>query len=401
MLNILFVSAIPVQYNMSSNLRNRALMYGLWKLGNKVDVCSFKPNKDYFRYDESLKFDFINNFYYVANDISGKSNDNRKKSAQKRDKLTIRKVIASVYNKFSVWDIRYFPVKNSNIPVIDNSYDLIISSSDPKSSHILAQMIKKKNKGKTGAWIQYWGDPFTFDVSNRSLVPKRIIEKTEAKLIDRADEVVYVSPFTKSMEEKIHSEYCKKMHFIDRPVMNNVEIDYTNKVSENNSSSLNIGYFGQLYKGRNISPLYKAIVNSNHKLHIFCTDIYDPEGILVETDNVFINGRLDVTSCYKREEQMDVLVCLCNETGTQIPGKFYDYATTNKHVLAIIDGETVELRQAIKDYLSSFNRFIICENNENSILYALDHLFEYNHLRKPCDSFSPEIVAQKFVDLMA
>lgn len=65
----------------------------------------------------------------------------------------------------------------------------------------------------------------------------------------------------------------------------------------------------------------------------------------------------------KYEEDADLLIVLLNKKGTQIPGKIYHYAGTNKPILIILDGDR---KEEIKEYLSLFNRFYFCENNERT-----------------------------------
>ena len=52
----------------------------------------------------------------------------------------------------------------------DDSYDLVISSSDPKSSHLFVYELYQRKRLKKTPWVQIWGDPFAADITNTSLI---------------------------------------------------------------------------------------------------------------------------------------------------------------------------------------------------------------------------------------
>ena len=68
------------------------------------------------------------------------------------------------------------------------------------------------------------------------------------------------------------------------------------------------------------------------------------------------------------EEELDVHVCLLNRNGFQIPGKIFYHTDTDQFILIVLDGL---FAAEIKAYLERFDRFIFCENNEESIRSAI------------------------------
>ena len=388
-LKILFVISSYVQSGTSANIRNNALIEGLCDNGHIVDVLSREPDIESGRCDDSMILPPVRKFIYIIKKVH-EVNQNQKgiSNEKKKGKSIFFQFALKIYNSVSVWDTWYFKVKRIQKIDLNDNYDLMISSSDPKSSHYLAKKIYKQNKSKIGRWIQYWGDPFALDI-NQSAGSGTRIKLVEKSLIKSADKVVYVSPFTLEKQMQLYKEYSNKMIFLPIPVRYK-EIAY-NETTIN--SSLKLGYFGAYKKrDRDILPLYKAINNSNYTL-----EIIGPSDVLLEsTEHVIVHEqvRVPVSEVEKKEQEMDVLVCICNRSGTQIPGKAYHYAMTNKIVLLILDGENAS---RIKEYFSNYNRYVFCDNNEKSILEALNNLGNDSSLKTPCLSFSPKSIAKDFI----
>ena len=88
---------------------------------------------------------------------------------------------------------------------------------------------------------------------------------------------------------------------------------------------------------------------------------------LKSTTNIQVHGAVSYKEAINMEEKCDILVCICNSKGTQIPGKIYYCAGYNKPIIIVLDGE---YKKELKEYFETFNRYILCENNEDSILKA-------------------------------
>ena len=137
---------------------------------------------------------------------------------------------------------------------IKEKFDIIISSSDPKSSHLIAESLIYNNPGIAKKWIQYWGDPFASDINKKSYLPDFLIKKEEERIISKSDMVIYVSPFTLEKQKELYPKYASKMVFFPIPYLKKIEYPKTNNVN------LVLGYYGDYRKkDRNILPLYEAI----------------------------------------------------------------------------------------------------------------------------------------------
>ena len=379
---------MPLNYNYSANIRNLAMIEGLSRNGNIVDILTYRPNEKSGWFDESMQLDGVRKVIYVGNDIASdavRNKDNFNRTCVSK----IKSCIANLIKRYYPWDVRQFQVTKTKRIELEEHYDYLISSSDPKSSHNLAKKVIKDNKKNIGLWIQYWGDPFAGDINKSSKLPSGIIKSLENNLLKKADKVVYVSPFTLESQKRNFSKCASKMVFLPIPVKKDDEEDIIQRTGIN---ELKIGYYGAYYsKDRDIMPLVNAVNQTAHRLEICGSS----DLTIRDSDNVQVYGKVSYDEVKSRENERDVLVCICNKHGTQIPGKAYHYAVTNKYILLIIDGE---YKEEIKEYFMSYNRYIICDNKEESIKKALLELGDAPDLCKPCETFSVEVIAQKLID---
>ena len=97
-------------------------------------------------------------------------------------------------------------------------------------------------------------------------------------------------------------------------------IPYSKKLiySRNKNKKTTIGYFGDFYtRNRNIKNLYNAIESQKDKKLTICGNS-DLE--LDSKKNIQIYDRQSIKKIREFEENIDILVCVCNIKGTQIPG---------------------------------------------------------------------------------
>ncbi|WP_230137694.1 hypothetical protein, partial [Peribacillus frigoritolerans] len=175
-MKILFITSSPLEYSSSANLRNIALIKGFSELGHEVSTLTAKPEESSSYYDSSLINFNLDKRYFINisqahSHFTSKTED--LSSLKNKFKREVKKNFYQLYTSFSIYDPRKNLVSNVNKVKIKDTFDLIISSSDPKSSHLLAEKLIELKPGITKKWIQYWGDPFTNDINKKSLIPKR------------------------------------------------------------------------------------------------------------------------------------------------------------------------------------------------------------------------------------
>ena len=111
-----------------------------------------------------------------------------------------------------------------------------------------------------------------------------------------------------------------------------------------------------------------------------------------------MHGQVTRNEADQAESNADVLVCICNLRGTQIPGKIYYLTNYLKPIIVIVDGE---YKEELKDYFESMNRFIVCENNENAIEDAIRNaktiLNEKTAYKNSESEFSPLHMAENII----
>lgn len=390
-MKILYITAYPLEYNTSANMRNRAIIRGLIKNGHVIDTLSASVDSEMMGYDSSVNVEYVNKRYWLKMSETYSKlviKKEEKLNTDKKIKLKIKTVLYKLYTKISLYDTKKSLVKKVKGIEFEEKYDIIISSSDPKSAHLIAEEVIKVNSGITRKWIQYWGDPFAMDINKNSIVPRIIINKEEKRILSLANKVIYVSPFTYKEQCKLYKKLSNKMCFL--PIAYEEKCNLVKAKKKNHLITL--GYFGNYYtKDRDIKPLIKTAEEEDIKL-ILCgnTDIEIPK-----TNNITSYTRMPNEKVKELQEEVDILVCVCNRKGTQIPGKIYHYSATNKPILILIDGDN---KLELKEYFNSFNRFIVCENTKEDILKTIRNLDISKLVYTDFEAFNPGVIARKFLE---
>lgn len=382
-MKILIISLTPIEALTSAMFRTLALARGLAEAGNQVDFLSVPFNT---LLSESKKNDFVDRINIVRTQPNAtyqrviEGGTNKENSV----KAVIKKVLRKVWHSCCVYDYTYTIAKNVKIGRLpDRHYDVLVSSSDPKSSHIAVRTLKKQ--GLTyGRWIQYWGDPLAVDITQKSIYPRFILKRIERKLIHGADKIVYVSPFTLKVQQELYPAYKERMEFL--PIAYMKEEIFPNSTND----KFVIGYYGNYTtQVRNLLPFYEACKEVGEKISV---SIYgDSDLDLVSTDNIHIFPR-GIIEEHKRIA--DLLVCVMNSQGTQIPGKLYHLAGTNKKVLVVLDGE---YEQEMSQFLETFHRFYLCKNDKESIRQKILEIMKDGKTFMPVEELKYDCIARKFV----
>lgn len=373
-MQILFIIGSCLYQNTSANLCHKAYIDGFVKLGHNVDLLTFSE-KDVI-IDKSIKLPKVRNHYkydgvslYEKLAVKNTSSHNNKESSTYSDETPdrisfkhniiskIKKVARSSYGIYNPTIVWYRRAKRFNTNI---EYDLVISLSYPQVSHLLANYLKKKNRVKAKRWIQLWEDPWSIDLNNSDSYKKSL--KAEKKLLDSAQEIIYVSPITLNRQKGLFPNSSDKMKWCPLPNY------YVRKGSYRSIEGFHYGYFGDYSPSiRNLIPFYNVAVKKN----LYFDICGSPYGILKSQANVTVNPRIPLDKLQDHENNANVLVCLFNKYGGQIPGKVYQYAATDKIIIAILDG-TDEEKRVLRDFFEPLNRFIFCENNELSISKAIE-----------------------------
>lgn len=393
-MKILYITLLAFESNNPANMANMALINGLTAIGCHVDTLSIEVDKNTAIFDSTIDLYAIENDYRLPLSktfkyLSTKRKDNNN-SLYIKIKNKVKRFVKKIYMRLEPYDALKSAIdKLSELDLPGNQYDVIISASDPLSSHLLAEKYIQKFGKNTTKWVQYWQDPMYMDITRNHLLPK-ILKKEENRMLSKADRIVYVSPLTKKVNEELYHSNSKKMFFVPPGYMKE-KIYEINKINDKPI----LGYYGSYSSAaRNIKPLYEAAKNN-----LFSLDIVGHGDVTINnTDNVSVSTRKTIKEIEERESRVDILVCICNHSGTQIPSKIYYYAATNKPILIILDGNAKEIRQ----FLEPFNRFIFCNNNVEEISNAIKEIKKgtFNFRCEPIVDFSSQAIAKKFIDII-
>ena len=342
-MNILIVSLFPLEYNTSVAVSSIGIIRGLLSLGHQITVMMpYEPDSSITLDDDLSSLRIIR--------IPG------------RPQLpSSNRMYEKFRNQLTILDhrTRGFLKEARHVTVPNEFFDLVISVSDPKTSHVFTKRLIRRGL-KCGRWIQHWGDPISGDISHKCRLPGCIVHSYESHLIRSADKAIYVTPFTYAEIKALYPHLKDRLSFVPLPA--EVQSDSTIQTP---SKPLRVVYSGA-YTGqiRNILPLYEA-----------CKQLTDIELTIVgfgvpleEQDNIRIIPHTTHEKAVQIENDADVLVAICNRRGSQIPGKIFYKSSSQKHILVAVEEYN---RNEMYDYLGSYDRYILCDNNVASIKATL------------------------------
>ncbi|MBO5465774.1 MAG: hypothetical protein J5989_09830 [Alistipes sp.] len=386
-MRILYITSLYTRINSSAAIRNNALVKGLIELGHKVYVQTIDWGRD-----ESGFLNIENNGHIykyklkAINRINHYKDNVAKKSAFIHSLSVLFKPILFFPDNIKEW------IKQFKYNEIVNKYDIIISSSDTKSSHFIACKIKQEHPSIK--WIQIWGDPWTYDI-NTPWYMRPITSFYESRLFRLADKIVYVSELTYLLMKKKQPIYSQKMFYVPRSFYYQCD-----KVATIDSNNINILYTGTLSYGRNITALINAINMYNEigtckiELHIYgnSTDVDQND-----SPYVFHHEAVDYSKIKHIYSGADIFLFISNKGDTsQIPGKLYDYLGCSQPILCLCDSEQTKLI----NYLKTVPKCIVINNNEQSIFDLLNSLDQaiLDKYSGVCSEYSPMSIAKQILE---
>lgn len=389
---ILYVTAEPLEYWTSANIRNLNLIEGLLECGCEVSTLSTEVQENSIGKGNQVPAQ-CKRYFIPLNKMHALMT--QKKDTQDncvtKAVSSIKEFLYKIKKHFTIYDARKMEVSKVDLVEIDEHFDIMISSSDPKSAHLFAEKLRSLHPNIADKWIQYWGDPFTGDVSKKYWGPKSTIAKEELRLLKLCDLAVYVSPFT--------ADYIKQKYgqnIAERIMFTPITYSKPNYYKAKKELPFKIGYFGDYSKqNRDIMPLYQAMdkLGNDYLLKI----IGSADFTLENKDNVKVFARVPASELKETEQNTNLKVCVCNSNGTQLPGKIYHAVATDTPALLILDGEHAE---EIKAYFGQFNRYFFSENNAQDIARTIEMIANNPDpaiIPEPVKAFSAKQVANDII----
>lgn len=379
---ILVIKLAPYDSLVSSNMRMLALMKGLDQLGYSMDLLS-TPKSNVLVDNDMSDYPFLDRVNIV---YTGQSNLYEAVVARRKSGIVgkLYPIAKKIYHRLSLYNHTDKVAKAISIDILpQREYEYVIAVSDPKTTYIALQVLLQQGL-KAKKIIEYWGDPLYGDVTQKAIYPAFVLKREERRFLSLANKIVYTTPMTLKMEQKTYPEYADRMVCI--PTANATQKIY----DDPRNDVYTVGYYGG-YKStvRNIMPLYQAF----HKLIGIAklNLVGDTDLNLVSTVNIIVKPRGVVKEL---EEKTDLFVCVLNNSGTQIPGKIYHMAATNRPILVVLDGE---MKESIAEYLKTFNRYVTCENTAEDIEKAVRSIMADTRVWAPCERLEPEQIGAEML----
>jgi hypothetical protein len=388
-MNILYVSSFVYRKNSSAAIRNNKMIEGLVSIGNSVDVLTVNYSEEWT--DSALleshkKLGVSVNYQDVfsVNNIATDSSKKRLKQYLPKSFYTFIKNVVAFPDVDKKWlDKDIF---------IEDKYDIVISSSDTKTSHYVVEKIFNKQVLKA-KWVQIWGDPWASDV-NLDFFTKKLVGSFEYKLLKKAYKVFYVSELTTKEYKNKFPSISHKISYVGRPYYKKLFVDTsTHRINE-----FSIFYPGSLNENRSIVNFCENIkkFNSSNERQIklnICG--YQTESILElyqKYNFVHFLGVKSVDEVYSQFSESQFLLFVDNGvSSTQIPGKLFDYYGTNLPIIALLsNGNTI-----MKEFLSKDRRTIVVDKDNQD---NLDFIFKIDTANEINEYYSPQSVAWRLLN---
>ena len=377
-MNILYITNLFGIIGSSAAIRNSALIKGLAGHGHKIDVLTIQhPQSKLSKLLCSCGCDKI--FSMELGATSFVQNTSKIQQA-----INLKKTLREI---FFFPDI-YVHWPDKIVPSDYHSYDVIISSSDYKSSHYVARKIKKLYPRKK--WIQIWGDPWSLD-STITWISRLRARHAEKGLFFEADKIVFVSELTCDSIKGKYPRFNEKIFYVPRSYYQEIEV-----CKKKNNANYDIVYTGSLGVGRNFEIFLNSIDKYNEsegtifKVHFYGRYSNEIVEKLLKYDFVTVNEVLPYEDILKIYAQSDALLFISNKSSsTQIPGKLFDYFGTNLPIICVVDNNS-----ALQHILAKYNQCILFSDDFFDVANRIkNETFQVER------SFSPEKIANDILSL--
>ena len=289
--------------------------------------------------------------------------------------------------------------------------DIILSSSSPVSSHIIAKEIKKRYKipwvaDMRDLWSQNHNYPYCF-------IRKIIDRKLEIRTLGLSDGIVTVSKPLVQKLKKLHKRpgvYC---------ITNGFDSKASSRGNQKTTKKITIVYTGQIYfEKQDPTKLFVAIYNLIKRKKINETDIRidlygTKEGwIQKEIENYGLSkiikqhGVVSKTVALKKQKEADILLLLNWEDEKEIglySLKIFEYLSAKKPILVVGGPKKSVVNKLIYETRSGF--FCQTADKVEKIIeklyleYKKNRKIKYRGLAKKIKKYSYSEMTRKFVNI--
>jgi hypothetical protein len=324
------------------------------------------------------------------------------------------KILKNLYFPDSAF-LWYKPAKKKAEQLIQNNhFDLMVSSSVPFTTHLIA--LKLKSIYPHLKWIADTGDPFAFQPLhplNNYFLYGKINRRLEKKVVENADFVAVTNKGAVNLYQEFFPAERKKIKVIP-PLFKFEESTPQIHTGSDVQLSIKIGYFGSFFKNirepRKMLQFwvyfleeysdYKTRLELHFYGNIFENFLLDFAAFPSLKKHIFIHGMLTKAAAAAEMQCMDFLLNVGNATTFQLPSKCVDYLASGK---AIINFSSIR-DDTFYEFIKGRSRIINLTGTKkeiNKLFFFLES--KDNRVaqkKRDMKDFSPERIAKTYLDLV-
>ena len=140
---VLYITADPLEYWTSANIRNLNLIQGLLECGCEVSTLSTEVQINSVGKGNEVPIQ-CKRYFVPLNIMHAMLTQKKEKKTSLAGNLisNVKEFLYAVKKHFSIYDARKMEVAKVDQIVLNEQFDIMISSSDPKSAHLFAERVK-------------------------------------------------------------------------------------------------------------------------------------------------------------------------------------------------------------------------------------------------------------------
>lgn len=348
------------------------------------------------------------------NNINNQLNSNKKEVRQRNNFLTslLKKIYLKIYEKLRFYFMypegctgwKKYAVKKALELHKEENFDIIISSSPPATTHLIAGELKKTiNIPWFADYRDLWTQSHLKRVKN-DFLRKYFEQKLEIKTLSGANAITTVSGELARKLSQLHKD--KPVHLITN-AFDPVELAPDNIKPDDKFSIL---YTGNIVEGRDPRVIFDAVSQLLEENRInrkkIVIDFYVKQQNLIADlikryslqDIINVNGFIDRDSIIQKQRRTQLLLSFIwsdpSEKGI-VSGKIFEYLAAKRPVLAVCPNENPGEEQAkiINEIQAGKTSFSVEETKKNIMEYYREYtengfvhykgnenLYKYSHV---------------------
>ena len=364
--------------------------------------------------------------YYFFTDEAKRGEAGQKKQNAGKKGALMQWVHDKILRNFYFPDdafIWYYPAKKLMKKLLkEENFDLLISSSVPFTTHLVALNAKKNNPELK--WIADTGDPFAFQPlhpMNNYFVFGKLNKKLERRVAESANFVTLTNEGARKLYSDIFPEELEKFVLIYPLCRSSVRENSATVGEAKGETRLKIGYFGSFFKKirepRPVLEFWSQFLEKypsyyeRLELHfygnIFENFLVDFEAFPNLKKVLHFHGMLSSKKAAEEMQSMNILLNVGNATNFQLASKSVDYLMSRKPIINFVSIPDDTFSTFFKGY-EFFEDFNVYEVGEN--LARLDKFIRKEYSKEEKEKldklvserileFQVESISKKYLDL--